>query len=226
MKFSDLKLFYGDPVHLQIVESEDQQKYPCKLIGCVQGKTILMTPPVAAKKYVRVWAGQKVQLRIMVANGICLFNSTIEYISQQPYPYIHIAYPPAVVFKEIRSATRVDDSLPINVTNTVALGETPVSEGIYADISLSGARIALKEAIGEVSDEIKIEAKVEIAGVCRKLDCNAVIRSRIERSTKEQDNDFPAVYGVEFIELTDEQKLLLSSYVFSRMVADGPSPPG
>ena len=59
-----------------------------------------------------------------------------------------------------------------------------------------------------------------VLDIARDLTVDAIIRSRLERSTQEADKDLPAVYGVEFIEEDEERRLLLCAYVFSR-IANG-----
>ena len=75
----------------------------------------------------------------------------------------------------------------------------------------------LEEVIGGVGDEISIEAPIRIGDIERTLSVTAVIRARIDRSTKELDSQYPAVYGIEFGRLDDDNYLLLHAYVNGEM---------
>ncbi|MGB3611188.1 MAG: flagellar brake protein [Cellvibrio sp.] len=218
MKFEDLKLAYGYPLQLQINSSTGQpDRYSCRLIGCVPGRSVLLSVPRGGGKVLRFRAGQKVVVRMMIDNGIGLFAGTVETQTGEPYPILHLSYPEQVTFKGIRGATRVNVDLPVQVTNLSTINEAVV-EGAVADISITGARMELLEAVGEIGDKIRISARVTVLDIVRELTVDAVIRSRLERSTQEADKDLPAVYGVEFIEDNEDMRLLLSAFVFSQMV--------
>lgn len=220
MKFEDLKLTYGYPLQVQVNNSTGQpERYSCRLIGCIPGRSVLLSVPRATGKLLRFRAGQKIVVRMMVENGIGVFASTVETQTAEPYPILHLNYPEQLSFKGIRGATRVNVDLPIQVTNLSAINEA-VMNGVIADISITGARMELQGPVGEIGDKINITAKVAVLNIVRTLVVDAVIRSRLERSTQEADKDLPAVYGVEFIEEDEEKRLLLCTYVFSRIVDD------
>lgn len=220
MKFEDLKLAYGYPLQVQVSNSMGQaERYSCRLIGCIPGRSVLLSVPRATGKLLRFRAGQKMVVRMMVENGIGVFASSVETQTAEPYPILHLNYPEQVSFKGIRGATRVNIDLPIQVTNLSAINEA-VMTGVVADISITGARMELPEAVGEIGDKIRINARVTVLDIARDLTVDAIIRSRLERSTQEADKDLPAVYGVEFIEEDEERRLLLCAYVFSR-IANG-----
>lgn len=154
---------------------------------------------------------------MMVDNGIGLFASVVETQTAEPYPILHVSYPEQVSFKGIRGATRVNVDLPIQVKNLSVINEE-VMKGTIADISISGARMELLEPVGEIGDKIRINARVTILNMVRELMVDAIIRSRLERSTQEADKNLPAVYGVEFTEEDEEKRLLLCAYVFGQIV--------
>ncbi len=214
MKFEDFNVGNGYQMQLQVTNSAGQhQRLACELIGCLPGQTILLTQPNFRGRPVRLRSGQKVVGRIMIANGICVFSSAVETLSTSPYPVLHISYPNNVSFKEIRGATRVDVSLPIEVVNTSSLHGTE-AQGRMGDISTTGARLELAGEAGEIGDEIRIRGQVDIAGIEREMTIKAVLRARIERTTHESNEAFPAIYGVEFVDKSEDRRLLLYSYVF------------
>lgn len=220
MKFEDLKLTHGYPLQLQINNSAGQpERYSSRLIGCLPGRSILLSVPRTAGKLARFRAGQKIVVRMMIDNGIGIFASVVETQTSEPYPILHVSYPEQVSFKGIRGATRVTVNLPITAKNISAV-EAITLEGEIADISISGARMELKDAIGEIGDNLQINANVNILGIEKNLTVNAVIRSRLERSTQEIDKNLPAVYGLEFNEEDEERRLLLYAYVYNRIAED------
>jgi hypothetical protein len=211
MKFEDLKLPYGYPVQLQSETGNNIVKISSRIIGCVPGRFILISMPKSGS---RLRTGQKAVVSIMAANGIGMFSTSLESSLNLPVPMMCLAYPNASNFKEIRGSTRVDVSQDIDVSSVNAIEESS-SQGKMSDISLSGAKIELAEAIVSVGDEISIKLNVTIADVTKQLTLKSVVRSRIERSTKENDEGLPAVYGIEIVENEEDQQLGWYAYVYS-----------
>ncbi len=218
MKFEDLKLEPGYPLQLQTNNAGQPERYSCRMVGFLPGRSLLLSVPRVAGKYVKFRPGQKLVARMMVENGIGIFACVVEAQTTEPYPILHVSYPEKVSFKGIRGATRVAVNQAVSVTPAVT--DQPVVAGNVADISISGARLELDAPIGEVGDRIRLQSKVTILDICRDLALDAVIRSRVERSTQEIDDNLPAVYGVEFVEHDEESLLLLYAYVFSQIARD------
>ena len=220
MKFEDFKLTYGYPLQLQTNNSSGQTaRFSSRLIGCIPGRAILLSVPRAAGKIVRFRPGQKIVVRMMIDNGIGIFLCMVESVSSDPYPILHVSYPEQVSFKGIRGATRVMVNLPIMANNVSAIGHM-ASAGVVADISISGARIEMETAIGEIGDRIELSAQLNIENITRDVNLHAVIRSRVERSTQEEEQNLPAIYGIEFVEEREDQRLCLYAYVFGQMAKE------
>ncbi len=219
MKFDELKLNPGCQIQLQISDDGGEVfKYGSRYVGCIQGKALLLALPRTPMGAPRLRVGHKLTVHVMLDNGICVFNSAITHSVTTPYPLLHMTVPVNVAFKEVRGATRVTVNHPVGVTNISEL-EEPHTKGIIADISVSGARLELSEAVGRVGDELEVLTDVQIGRLVRTLRVKSVIRSRIERSTKEIDHNLPAVYGIEFIEANEDVLLVLYAYVYGEMAA-------
>lgn len=223
MKFEDLKLTYGYPLQLQTNSSGQPERYSCRLVGCLPGRNIILTVPRAAGRYIRFRPGQKMVARLMVNNGVGIFTCVLENQTTDPYPMLFVSYPESVSFKGIRGATRVAVQAAVEITNHSAV-EEPKVNGVIADISISGARLELADAVGDIGDRINISGVIDILGISRRLQVEAVIRSRVERSTQEVDENLPAIFGVEFTEKDEDRRLLLYSYVFSQIAKDDQLP--
>ncbi|RZA03063.1 MAG: flagellar brake protein [Moraxellaceae bacterium] len=213
MKFEDMKLTYGYPLQLQTSNSSGQpERFSCRLIGCLPGRSILLSVPKLAGKLVRFRPGQKLVARLMVDNGIGIFVSVVEVQTPEPYPILHIGYPGNVSFKGIRGATRVGMEQSVDVTNLTGVGNR-CSSGTLVDMSITGARIETDgELIGEIGDKIQITMEVNIADIVRNLSVDAIIRSRIEGA---QIDNKQIAYGVQFAEVEEDKRLLLYAYVYS-----------
>jgi hypothetical protein len=216
MKFEDLKLNYGYPLQLQTTNAVGQaERYSCRLIGCLPGRSILLSVPKVGGKLMKFRSSQKLVVRLMVDNGIGIFASVVETQTQDPYAILHISYPENVSFKGIRSATRVVQNLPVEITN-VTRSDRPSLAGVMADISISGTRIELANDIADIGESLELRMLAEIRDVKREMILVGIVRSRVE-PTENQNEDVSICYGVEFGQQTEEQRLLMYAYVFNQM---------
>jgi len=215
MKFEDMKLIYGYPLQLQTSNSAGQpERFSCRLIGCLPGRSILLSVPKLAGKLVRFRAGQKVVARLMVDNGIGIFASVVETQTVDPYPILHISYPENVSFKGIRGATRVAIDRPVEVSNLTIISDKTFSASVV-DVSVTGARIEAVSAFGDIGNKIQIAMSVAVANIVRELTLEAIIRSRGD--VDPQNPNGAIAYGVEFIEPEEDKRLLLYAYVYAQI---------
>lgn len=220
MQFDDLNLSSGTSLQLQQINSEGQsERLSARFWGGVPGRKLFLSVPRSGGKLLRFRPGQKLAVRLMVANGIGIFACVVEAQINEPVPLLFVSYPDEVKFKGIRGATRVVVNLFAKVGNSNSLSPRR-AEGRVADISISGARLELREAIGDIGDTLELEMRVRVDTLERVITLQAIIRSRVERSTQEEKLEYPAVYGVEFIEQDEDELLILYAYVYSKIVAE------
>lgn len=216
MRFEELKLAYGYPLQLQTTSVAGQpERFSCRLIGCLPGRSILLSVPKQAGKLLKFRPGQKIVVRLMIDNGIGIFAGIVEVQTQEPYPILHLSYPETVTFKGIRNATRVAVREKMTVTNT-SMEIKPTTTGFISDISISGARIELGDDIAEIGDVLELTAHVDIRGIRQELILIGAIRSRVD-PTDNLDDGALVSYGLEFMNQPDEQRLIMFAYVFNQM---------
>lgn len=216
MKFEELKLAYGYPLQLQTTSLGGQpERFSCRLVGCLPGRSILLSVPKQGGKLVKFRPGQKIVVRLMVDNGIGIFAGIVEVQTNEPYPLLHMSYPESVTFKGIRNATRVAVREKIKATNkTSELKSTAI--GFISDISISGARIELTSDVADIGHELELRAQVDIRGIEQELVLFGIIRSRVD-PTDNLDDGVLVSYGLEFIKQSDAQHLVIYAYVFNQM---------
>lgn len=216
MKFEELKLTYGFPLQLQTVALAGQpERFSCRLIGCLPGRSILLSVPKQAGKLIKFRAGQKIVIRLMIDNGIGIFAGIVESQTQDPYPILHLSYPETVTFKGIRGATRVAVREKIAVTN-ISVENQAKAFGFISDMSISGTRIELSDDIAEIGDTLELRAQVEIRDIKSDLILIGVIRSRVD-PTDNINEGVMVSYGLEFLSQPDHQRLVMYAYVFNQM---------
>lgn len=216
MKFEDLKLAYGYPLQLQTTSLSGQpERYSCRLMGCLPGRSIILSVPKMAGKLVRFRPGQKIVVRLMIDNGIGVFAAMVETQTADPYPMLHISYPENVTFKGIRSATRVAVHEKIRV-KPVENSFVEPEEGFISDISINGCRIELGAEIAEIGDTLVLQASVNILGLQRDLNLTGIVRSRLDPTDNLEDGVLVS-YGIEFSAMSDDERLIMYAYVFSHI---------
>jgi len=216
MRFEELKLTYGYPLQLQTATLAGQpERFSCRLIGCLPGRSILLSVPKQGGKLIKFRVGQKIVVRLMIDNGIGIFAGVVESQTQDPYPILHLGYPESVTFKGIRGATRVAVREKIDVTN-ISMDSKPNVSGFISDMSISGTRIELGDDIADIGDTLELRAQVYIRDVQRELMLTGVVRSRVD-PTDNLSEGVLVSYGLEFINQPDEQRLVMYAYVFSQM---------
>jgi c-di-GMP-binding flagellar brake protein YcgR len=216
MKFEDLKLSYGYALQLQTANSVGQvERFACRLIGCVPGRSILLSVPKQGGKLVKFRPNQKIVMRFMIDNGVGLFASAVEFQTLEPYPIIHVVYPELLNFKGIRSATRVAVTQNVLVVNNSESPPVSVS-GSLVDISISGARLELRGGFGAIGDCLSIKSPVVIRDVEQELSLSVVVRSLVELSEGPDGGDLVG-YGVEFLVHSEQERLVIYAYVFNQM---------
>lgn len=216
MKFEDLKLAYGYPLQLQTTSLSGQpERFSCRLIGCLPGRSILLSVPKLGGKLIKFRVGQKIVVRLMIDNGIGIFAGIVESQTTDPYPILHLSFPESVTFKGIRSATRVAVHEKIDITAANTAVQSPIS-GFISDISVNGCRIELGADIAEIGDILELKAEVDIRSVRRMLVLKGIVRSRVD-PTDNIDEGVLVSYGLEFSGHSDDEQLVLYAYVFSHM---------
>lgn len=216
MKFEDLKLAYGYPLQLQTTSlAGHPERFSCRLIGCLPGRSLLLSVPKLSGKLVRFRAGQKIVVRLMIDNGIGVFAVMVEAQTTEPYPILHLSFPESVTFKGIRSATRVAVREKIDITPANDILTPPVT-GFISDISINGCRIELSSDVAELGDVLELKADVDILGLKHSLSLKGIVRSRVDPTDNVEDGALVG-YGIEFSALGDDERLVMYAYVFSHM---------
>lgn len=71
--------------------------------------------------------------------------------------------------------------------------------------------------MAEVGDLITLSGQVSVGPLNEKMRWPAHVRARIERSTREDEARYPAIYGLEFADMQRDQRLLLYAFVYFQL---------
>jgi c-di-GMP-binding flagellar brake protein YcgR len=201
---------------LRVESRSPRSRFVSELIGYRAGNSVLISAPRATALAGGVSVGSQLTVRLMAGNRICAFSTRLQRINTQPFAYWHLEYPAEVEVRRIRSSTRVpvrlkvaldseDDSSPVRAGLPCA--------GLCTDISLQGACIETLGLIGQSDDKLFITLRIALAGIDQVLLVPAVIRSVQGLATGYR-------YGVQFLELEEDGRLMLAGFVYQQMLLE------
>ncbi len=210
--FADLGLVVGTDITIETVGSN--RKYHVQLIGFVDKRSILISPPLREGREVLLDKDAVLAIRLLKGKKVCAFETKIIYRSSHPYTYYHLQFPASVNTRQVRNSERVDISMPVSVDcDFDVLGDWPRAATMI-NLSKTGARLVSNASLGEKGHELVLVFDLKVSDIEKSLRLPCLIRN-IELSTSSdvsQQGKF--LVGTQFINLTDEQLLSLSSYIY------------
>lgn len=213
----EARMRVGDAIQLQ--GSADSPRYYVKLIGYLKNRGMIVTAPEADGELVVLREGQTFIARFFSGQNAYAFTVTVVKQTHVPFSHLHLSYPREIRGLEIRKASRVGASLPASVTVGKDAGQAPVP-GKMVDLSVGGAALRSKAAIGNKGDTVRIQFKLDIDGIDSLLTFESVIRSC---GRDEADAAVPYLYGVQFVNMDSTMTLALAAYVYKRLVDEDKS---
>jgi len=194
----------GDALTVQLKEAPEL-RYNISLIGCLAGKSVLVSAPVKEGKYIHLRDGQIVIVRALSGRRAYAFATSVLKYQNLPYPYLHLACPREVRCTVIRQDARVEVDLDAFLT----IGTAPPAKISLLDISVGGVS-GIGNFLGSGKDATgRLRFIVNVAGEERGLDLDVVLR------TVEADADpHYAKYGLEFVNVSARDRVILSAFVY------------
>lgn len=209
----DLKI--GDTLQLQFV-AEDEHRHYSRVIGYLQGHSVLVTTPRRNGRIILVRESMPVVVRTLSGGSVYGFTSRVLCACMKPYPYLHIGYPHDLERIVVRKAERAKADLIVSVQPQVPEErEVEPKSAVLVDISTSGAQMRANEALGEEGELITVSAKLMVAGIENYLNVPALIRS--VRLHKNASGGTCYFHGLEFQLLEKQDIVLLHGFVYEKL---------
>lgn len=207
--FESLNVPVGTQITVETISPH--RRLQAKLIGYVPGKSILISPPLKDGKENLLDLDESVTIRMLIRQQICAFESRVKYRSLQPFNYYHLQYPTELMSLQVRSSERVDVAIKVLIDSEfdIGVGEWP-KHATITNLSKSGSALLCPDSFGEKGHEIIVNLDVEVSGLQRSLSINGVIRNK--EASEADKNMFS--YGIEFVELSDEDILSLTGFIY------------
>ena len=221
MNFDELRLTSGTVIQLQFID-DSRDRYPSRLMGHLEGRSILVTHPVLEGRLLRIRNGQRVIARAMTSSAAMAFTTHVEALCSMPYPYLHLTYPDSVSMNRIRCSPRIPVSMDVSLTNLSEVPRSGEKPARLLDISPTGARLEANVDSVNVGDEISLEGLFRLSDIERTVNLSGLVRARIadtgslSGAASVRDR---AAYGVEFLSISEDIRLFLHAFVYQQMIA-------
>lgn len=216
LNFEAIKLMPGDTLQLQPLLEGQTERFSVHVIGVMKPISLLVTAPVVEGKLIFVRDGQTYLVRAFSGLNVCAFKARILKSQLQPFPYLHLSYPDSVQAMRIRKAMRAPVSIIVAVSETEEGRQS--GAGKIIDLSVGGARMYSPMQIGHKDQTLWLSFKVMLGDMEEYVKTPAVIRS-----VGEEDDDQGKrmhVFGLQFGELTQSQRLIIMNLVYQHLLKD------
>lgn len=212
----DFKVNLGDPVQLQFVPDDGRDRLTAKIIGHAPNKSLIISAPRLNGKRPLLKEHQPFVVRMLQGNNVYGFESSILKYYSIPFPHLHLSHPKDIECITVRGSRRVETELVVSI-KCPASPDKPLSISML-NTSATGALLQTKCCLGELNESLDISIELEVVNIKKYLRIKAIIRN-ISTPQDRQDADDPLnKYGVQFMNLNNDQKFIINAYVYEQIV--------
>lgn len=210
LMLDQVKLHVGDMMQLHIQSEQGDARYYVSLIGYLKGQSVIVTTPVADGKVMLIREGQSFVVRFFGGKNAYAFSAIAKRVTNVPFPHLHLSYPKEVRGMAVRHSSRAR-------VNLIGSAVTKLGKRIACqvrDISMGGALLVAKEAMGELDEHLGLSLRVKVSGFEHILDLEAKIRSCHDEA-QQADSATSLLHGVCFDNLTPQDGLVLTALLYN-----------
>ena len=208
LRFRDMRLKVGDRVQIEPPSQTGVARATAKVVGWVEGHSLILTVPSAASGRVCLQAGEAVIVRAFTGRSAFAFSCSVRRSVTRASDFLLLSFPDTIDAVDVRSSPRFRVGLAAHVTT--AGGPAPFPATID-DLSATGARIVCDSPLGDVGDELRVAFGFVLHDVPVKLALRAAIR------TVDETEPLRYRHGVAFVEPSDNDRLVLAAFVWFNM---------
>ncbi len=219
LQFDELRFPVGERMKLEV--RSPGARYSVVYAGHFQGRSLLLSVPQRNGKPQLIPEGAPVTVRLIAANRACAFSTRVQKSQLSPFPMLCLEYPAAVEAVLVRKAARVQSRLVVSLDEADESGPGGVwpRQAVCTDISLHGARIEAGDMLAEVGDQLLMTARMKVGEIDQLMLTRCSIRN-LEDLEDPLSGEYRVVHGVEFVDMDEETRLILSGFVFQQMLKE------
>lgn len=209
-----VRLQVGDTLQLQ-GQAGDGQRHYVKMIGYLKGLGVLVSAPTRDGKLLFMREGQAFVVRAFCGKHAYAFPTTITKVINSPFPYLHLAYPATVRGLAVRRFARVDVQIIASVSATGNAAAEPQSATIV-NLSLGGAMLTAATRLGRRGDDVVVKFRLRLNDIESYLAVPGILRA----IAPDENGSGLLKHGVEFGDIGQQDQLVLTAYVYQRLLED------
>lgn len=213
LPFLETTLRMGDPLQVRF-DDGTADRYPVRLIGAVDKRSLLVTHPVAEGRMIYMKDGQRVKLKALRGKFAYSFDASVLKCQLAPFPYLHLTFPAQVRCAAVRKAHR------INLNAVASVGPAGQRSRVACnmkDLSIAGMLVHVPRELAVVGTQVEVAFRLQVSGEPVTFDVPGVIRNA--RDAEDASSQYRAC-GLEFAELGRTQRNALQLFIYERMLSD------
>lgn len=213
----EFKVNLGDPVQLQFIPDDGRDRLNAKIIGHAHSKSLIISAPSSGSgKLALLRENQRFVVRMLQGNRVYGFESEILKYYTLPFPHVHISHPRDVECIVVRGARRIQAS---NLVVSVQSDQQPAAvAATLLNLSVSGALMQCAHLLGKLDDRLTVSLELDISGMTKYLRLGSIIRNLSTPEDNAADETGHYRYGIQFLELDEDQRLVLTAYVYEQII--------
>jgi c-di-GMP-binding flagellar brake protein YcgR len=205
-----LRLAMGTLLNIQALPDAGATRLSAQVLGMLDGASIIAHLLGGGELKV----GDKLSVRCLEGKSISGFRSTVIEVCNRPYPHFHLSYPSSLDRVEVRQSERVAVAIPVTIRT--ASGAEVAAE--VRDLSASGALLIGAAAVGNTGERVQLDLPLMSGAMNRTLTMQASIRNA--GALSQTPGGTPRYRcGLQFVEVSDEDRLFLLGFVYERLAA-------
>lgn len=218
-QFEDMSARIGDPLLLQVKTTFAEERGKARLIGYVPKRTVIIEAPVGETNSMALRVGQSVIVRSFSGKLAYGFEAMVKAVCNTPIAYCHLLYPDFVQKVPVRESARVTFNV-IGTASVQAEDETEAANNdsfavMLVDFSTSGAAFVASTGAVARGRELRVAFRVRVQDIEATPTLSCIVRSS---APLEDDGRGKSRYGVQFKDMSVQDKLLLQSMVYQKML--------
>lgn len=215
--YESMNLKVGDRLQVQPPPKLTVERCNVRFIGSLQDQSLLITAPVLASGVrLDLMEGDNLVIRIFSSQNAFAFACEVLRVCKLPYGYLHVSFPQVVQGTVIRKAPRIKIKIGVMVgTDKDKASEVP---GVISNLSSNGALLDGRRNIAEVGDTLHLSFHLKLHNIDVNLSLVGNVRAIIGGDKPEQSSSSLSQFGLEFVDLTPNDKMILQSMVYQQMI--------
>ena len=216
--FDEMKLKPGDWLQLEPPPKLARERFSVKVIGFVQGVSMLVTLPVTQQGLkLQLIEHEKVVMRSFTGQNAFGFACYVQKVIRLPFEYMHLTFPEDIQGIMVRKAPRIKTHIIATVHDSKS-GEGKQVSALISDISANGVSLESGQQLGEKGDVLNLAFRVQLHNVEAYLSVKGIIRAVINNDPADASSSGKIRHGIEFHELQPNDSVILQSMIYQQLI--------